>query len=245
MKKEDLDFVNSAAQIKNRVAVKDYYFDQLPQELRKLAFTVSNLETLRQVEIVQRSLQNAMREGLSFDQWKNELDMDTVRNLSRSRLETVYRTNTASVYNKSTRYNAVTSKVTPYLMFSSVGDSRTRPQHAELDGIIKRGDSPFWNKYTPPLGFNCRCSIIPLSNAEAKKRGISRASESDLPSPDSGFDSNSTMGNMKSGADEQAQKAIQQLPPTSPYRQKFINAQNNIDSLTALWWNKVKGVFNE
>lgn len=243
MRKEDLDFVNSAAQIKNRVAVKDYYFNELPQALRSLAFTVSNLETLRQVEIVQRSLQNAMSEGLNFNEWKNQLDTDTIRNLSRSRLETVYRTNSASVYNKSTRYNAVTSNVTPYLMFSAVGDSRTRPQHADLDGIIKRGDSPFWNKYTPPLGFNCRCRIIPISKKEAEKRGISRKSENNLPDPDNGFNVNSSMGDVNSGVNEQANKAIEKLHPTSPFRQKFINAQNNIDSLTTMWWNKVKGAF--
>lgn len=243
MKKEDLDFVNSAAQIKNRVAVKRYYFDELPRALRGLAFTISNIETMGKIQMVQSSLQNAMAEGLSFEDWKDQLDYDVIMKLSRSRLETVYRTNSASVYNKSARYNAVTSNVTPYLMFSAVGDERTRKSHEELNGVIKRGDSPFWNKYTPPLGYNCRCRIIPLSKKEAEKRGISRKSMDEFPDTDFRFTTDAPMGDMNSGVNEQANKAIEKLPPTSPFRQKFINAQNNIDSLTTMWWNKVKGAF--
>ena len=158
MNKKDLDFVNSVARLKNRVAVKRYYLEELPKDLRSLSFTVSNLETLRQIQIVQRSLENAIEEGLSFESWKDNLDTDVIKRLSNARLETVYRTNTHNVYNQSTRYNAMTSDVTPYLMYTAVGDERTRPEHMKLDGTIKRADSIFWNRYTPPLGFNCTTS---------------------------------------------------------------------------------------
>lgn len=155
MNKKDLDYVNSVARLKNRVAVKRYYLEELPKDLRSLSFTVSNLETLRQIQIVQRSLDNAIEEGLSFESWKDNLDTDVIKRLSNARLETVYRTNTHNVYNQSTRYNAMTSDVTPYLMYTAVGDERTRPEHMKLDGTIKRADSIFWDRYTPPLGYNC------------------------------------------------------------------------------------------
>lgn len=242
MKKSDLDFVNAAAKIKNRVAVKDYYFDSLPQDLRRLAFTVSNLEALSQVNIIKKSLENARREGLSFYDWKNQLDTDAVRNLSRSRLETVYRTNMSSVYGQSTRYNASTSGATPYLMYSAVGDSRTRVSHLELDGIIKRADSPFWDKYQTPIGYNCRCRMIPLSKKEAERRGISRKSLDNLPDPDSGF-GGSPMGDVNAGADERAQQAINSLPINDPFRAKFQNAQDNIENLVDVWWQSNQNKF--
>lgn len=241
MNKKDLDFVNVVAKIKNRVAVKEYYFDQLPQELRKLAFTVSNLETLSQIKMVQRSLENAQAEGMSFYEWKNSLNTDTIRDLSRQRLETVYRTNMASVYNTSTRYNAATSRTTPYLMFSAVGDSRTRQSHQELDGVIKPADDPFWNRYTPPLGYNCRCSIIPLTAEEASERGVS--TERDFPPPDRGFGSSEQLGDVSSSVSQQAKDQINSLPLNSPYRAKFQEAQNNIDSLVDVWWQKNKNLF--
>lgn len=168
MKKSDVNFESVVASIKNRVAVKDYFFEKLPKDVRSLAFTVSNLETLRQVEMVQQSLANAITEGQSFKQWRDNLDQEAVRNLSAARLETVYRTNVHNVYNQATRYNASTSDVTPYLMYDAVGDSRTRPEHLELDGTTKKADSSFWNKYTPPLGYNCTASHQKVSGKFTK-----------------------------------------------------------------------------
>lgn len=241
MKKSDLDFVNSSAMIKNRVAVKDYYFDELPQELRRLAFTVSNLETLSMVKIVQTSLENARKEGVSFYEWKNSLNQDAVRSLSRQRLETVYRTNMSSVYNSSTRFNASTAGSTPYLMFSAVGDQRARESHQELDGVIKKASDPFWNLYTPPLGYNCRCTIIPLSEDDAKERGVS--TETDFPRPDKGFGDQESIGDVTTGVTGRANEEIGKLPLNSPYRAKFQQAQNNIDSLVDVWWQKNENLF--
>lgn len=235
MKKSDLDFTNAAAKIKNRVAVESYYFEELPKDLRHLAFTVSNLETLGQINTVKRSLENARKEGLSFYEWKNQVDVQAIRNISDARKETVYRTNLSSVYGQSTRYNAATSGVTPYLMFSAVGDSRTRVSHLKLDGIIKRADSPFWDKYQTPIGYNCRCTMIPLTLEEAKRRGISRKSMSNLPAPDKGF-GHSPMGNVSKGANDRAKEAIKSMPDGDPLKAKFEQAQSNVSVLVDVWW---------
>jgi len=48
-----------------------------------------------------------------------------------------------------------------YLEFTTVGDERVRPEHAVLDGLTYPKDHPIWNKMTPPLDYNCRCSIKP------------------------------------------------------------------------------------
>lgn len=239
MKKSDLDFVNSVSKIRNRVAVKDYYFEKLPQDLRSLSFTVSNLETLRQIEIVKKSLDNAIEQGESFTTWRDNLDLSIIENLSRARLETVYRTNVSSVYNQSTRYNAVTSDVTPYMMYSAIGDDRTRPEHMKLDGVVKKGDSIFWDKYTPPLGFNCRCSAVPISKSDADAQGISKRSADSFPEPEFG---KSKLGDVKSQVSRDAEAAIAALP-NSPLKTKFKEAQENISSLVDIWWHKEKTNF--
>lgn len=241
MKKSDLDFVAAAAKIKNRVAVKKYYFEDLPQEVQTLAFTVSNLETLRQIEMVKRSLENAISKGESFSSWRDNLDVSVIQSLSNARLETVYRTNVNTVYNQSTRYNAITSDVTPYLMYTAVGDERTRPEHMRLDGTIKRADSKFWDKYTPPLQFNCRCGTIPLSESEAKSRGISSRSVDSFIEPGDMF-GNKKMGDITTQVSKEAEKAIKELP-NSPLKSKFIEAQENIRSQVDIWWQKEKHKF--
>jgi len=239
MNKKDVELVNSVARIKNRVAITKYYYEQLPKDIRALAFTVSNLETLRQIQMVQKSLQNAIDEGQSFDSWKDNLDTEVIENISNARLETVYRTNTNNVYNQSTRFNAMTSNVTPYLMYTAVGDERTRPEHMKLDGIVKRADSVFWDEYTPPLGFNCRCGTIPLSKEDAEEIGISKRSKDSFPEPEFG---KSKMGDVLSGASKEAEKAIDNMPKSS-LKTKFQNSQDSIKSLVDLWYDKNKNIF--
>ncbi|MES2730058.1 MAG: DUF935 family protein [Pseudomonadota bacterium] len=46
-----------------------------------------------------------------------------------------------------------------FLKYTTAGDKRVRPTHAELDGIILPVDDPFWNSHYPPLGFKCRCNV--------------------------------------------------------------------------------------
>lgn len=241
MNKSDTELVNSVASLENRVAVSKYYFDDLPRQIRALSFTVSNLETLRQIQMVQKSLENAIDEGASFETWKDTLPRDIFKQLSDARLETVYRTNTHTVYNQSTRYNALTSDVTPYLLYSAVGDERTRPEHQALDGIVKKADSKFWDKYTPPLSFNCRCSTIPLSKEDAKEYGISPRSTDSFPEPEFGVNK---MGDVLSGASDQAEKAISKMPRSS-LRSKFEAAQESIKSSVDLWYEKNKTIFKQ
>lgn len=48
-----------------------------------------------------------------------------------------------------------------YLEYNTVGDERVRADHAVLDGKTYPKDHGFWDKYYPPLNWNCRCTVIP------------------------------------------------------------------------------------
>jgi len=62
----------------------------------------------------------------------------------------------------------------PYYRFVAVKDGRTRPSHAALDGLILRKDDPFWRTHTPPLDYNCRCSLEDCDEEEAAAAGVSK-----------------------------------------------------------------------
>ena len=53
-------------------------------------------------------------------------------------------------------------------MYDAVGDERTRPEHMKLEGVIKKADSAFWDKYSAPLGFNCTASFQNVSGEFTK-----------------------------------------------------------------------------
>jgi uncharacterized protein with gpF-like domain len=54
----------------------------------------------------------------------------------------------------------------------AVLDSRTRPEHAELNGLIFRHDDPFWNSFYPPNGWRCRCRVNALSDYNLKSKNM-------------------------------------------------------------------------
>ena len=57
----------------------------------------------------------------------------------------------------------------PNLVYRTVGDSRVRPEHATLNGIVKPIDDPFWKTYYPPNGWRCRCTV--MNTAEKVSEG--------------------------------------------------------------------------
>jgi len=58
----------------------------------------------------------------------------------------------------------------PYLMYDAIQDSHTRPQHRAWDGMVLLADDPWWNTHYPPNGWDCRCSVIQMSNEMAEEQ---------------------------------------------------------------------------
>lgn len=60
-----------------------------------------------------------------------------------------------------------------YLQYRTVGDKRVRRTHRMLHNITLPITSPFWEKYFPPNGWGCRCTVVqvrkdkyPVSNEQ-------------------------------------------------------------------------------
>jgi SPP1 gp7 family putative phage head morphogenesis protein len=54
----------------------------------------------------------------------------------------------------------------PYLQYVAINDERTREAHAALDGVTLPITDSFWNSFFPPNGWNCRCDVIALAEAD-------------------------------------------------------------------------------
>ena len=90
---------------------------------------------------------------------------------------------------------------------------------------------------------NCRCGTIPLSEDEAKARGISKRSVDSFIEPVDMF-GNKKMGDITTQVSKEAEKSIKELP-NSPLKSKFIEAQENIRSQVDIWWQKEKHNFEQ
>lgn len=62
-------------------------------------------------------------------------------------------------------------KERPYLRYVAIMDMRTRPEHALRNNVCLRIDDPFWDRWTPPCGWKCRCTFENLSEADVKRLG--------------------------------------------------------------------------
>lgn len=52
------------------------------------------------------------------------------------------------------------------LQYRTAGDEKVRKQHRKLEGITLPASDPFWDKYYPPNGWNCRCSVSKVRAAK-------------------------------------------------------------------------------
>ncbi len=64
-----------------------------------------------------------------------------------------------------------TKKDLPYLKFSTVGDANVRDDHQRLDGIVRKADDAFWDRFYPPLDYGCRCDVVQLPRGRATDLG--------------------------------------------------------------------------
>jgi len=153
------------------------------------AFTVAKMMDTDLLQTVKGKLDQALAEGKTFAQFKNELIpvlqkagwwgkkdvIDPLTGLvveaqlgSASRLETIFLSNMHSAYQTGSWEGIQDNKeLFPYLMYDAVDDAKTRPEHAARDGEIHAVDSDFWRTHYPPNGYNCRCGVIPLTEDDA------------------------------------------------------------------------------
>jgi SPP1 gp7 family putative phage head morphogenesis protein len=158
---------------KRTVKLPADYYDARVTAAKDLAFTVSGIQRLDAIQAILDSLDANIKAGGSFGAWKKRVEAGEIpMNRPAWHTELVFRNHAQTAYAHGRCRNFEENRhARPYLMYSAVGDSRTRPAHMKMDGIIRPVGDAFWAKHMPPNGHNCRCSIIALSERQAQARG--------------------------------------------------------------------------
>ena len=104
-------------------------------------------------------------------------------------------------------------------MYDAINDSRVRPSHLAMDGIIRPVGDIFWTAHYPPNGYRCRCRCISLSEKQAQERskngtGLNKKITPEM-NPDKGWDYNVgqdlTAGIEKAKADAMTSNRVNQV----------------------------------
>lgn len=165
--------------IRAKAAVRPEDFGRLPREIRIRAFTTAASEDLGTLRRILDALED-LPAGADWKQARREvagLLADPAhggagpREKARARL--IVNVAGRQAY-AAARWREMQAQadVFPYLRYVADGDERTRPSHMALNGTVARIDDPFWRTHYPPWDFGCRCTAVPLTEAEAQEAGI-------------------------------------------------------------------------
>jgi SPP1 gp7 family putative phage head morphogenesis protein len=165
------------------------------------AFTAAKIARLDILADLKASLDTALLEGQTFEQWRQEIEpalqqkgwwglvqdrsltgTDRPVFVGERRLRTIFATNmrVSRAAGQWRRIQAAKAE-RPWLRYSAIQDRRTRPAHLALHGIIRPVDDPIWSRIFPPNGWNCRCSVRQLSDRDLERQGLTPTPDDRLP----------------------------------------------------------------
>lgn len=161
---------------KRKIVLPDEYYQKMTARQRKQAVSIAGLAKLSLIGQIMSQLQKVLESGGTFKDFQK--DVNGV--LPKHRLDNIFRTNIQMAYAQGRHeQQQANKKRRPYLMYSAINDKRTRHDHARLDGVIRPIDDSFWDKHTPPIDYRCRCTVLALTEKEAKEKGVT--SDDNLP----------------------------------------------------------------
>jgi hypothetical protein len=174
----------------NRVPMMRKVVDKLLPEAKARAFWVTGVESREALDRIQTRLTQPLTGAAPAKGTEGGLrgfiaDEEELTNLTRARLETVFRTNTMSALNEGAMEQVKEPMVRAaiaLLMLEEIQDRRTRGNpsglypdpdhpHFQMDEFIERPDHEVWKIITPPNGYNCRAHVSVISWRLAEDKG--------------------------------------------------------------------------
>jgi len=172
-------------------------WERLIRAHRGSAFTAAGIEQKAALTALRDLIATSLESGLTPQQF-DRAAREVLRNFQTSagRLRTLWNTNVATAMargRKEEMDDPAVRELLPWRLYDAILDARVRANHAALDNGIAPWDWPGWPRYEPPNGYNCRCVLLSIPAARARKM-LADGSATDLSlgvpagaGPDEGF----------------------------------------------------------
>ncbi|HQB09124.1 MAG TPA: minor capsid protein [bacterium] len=150
------------------------YYDMLNEYAGK-AFTISWVNSIETLEDIRQEFSKQMKDGFDPEKF-GQLIQSVIESrgddpLAGWHLDTVIRTNCMTAFSRG-RIIAQKESGLPYWQYIATLDGRETELCNTLDGKVFRSDDPFWSTYYPPNHFNCRSTVVSLSEKELDEEGL-------------------------------------------------------------------------
>lgn len=151
--------------ISKHAALLDSSFQQVPMSqtmrssLQRSDYIFSGIKTFHELNEAFPALLDENGNRKSFEHFLNDVrKIDQTYNRNYLRAEYNFCQTSAAMAAKweefmrdGDRYN---------LQYRTQRDKKVRPEHAALDRVTLPPTDPFWEKYFPPNGWGCRCTVV-------------------------------------------------------------------------------------
>jgi SPP1 gp7 family putative phage head morphogenesis protein len=158
------------------------------------AFTVAKAMTRDLLEDIRAAVDAAIADGTTLETftkmlrptleakgwWGKKIVLDPVTGQhelaqlgSPRRLKTIFNVNMRVAY-ETGKWERIrrTQSTFPFLRYTAVLDGRERPEHHARHGTILRANDSWWDKHTPPCGWECRCTVLSYNQRQLDRRGL-------------------------------------------------------------------------
>jgi hypothetical protein len=191
------------AYLKNKKLRPAFSYKDVWHEEHATAFTVAKAMQLDVLSDLHTAVVTAMEQGQSFESFKKNItpvlqqkgwwgrkemtDPMTGQTVnaqlgSDRRLQTIYRVNMRSAFQRGQYERTMASGLHPYLMYRIGPSVRHREEHESWDGLILPKDDPWWDSHFPPNGWGCKCYTRAVTEArknQYEQNGIPAAPKLD------------------------------------------------------------------
>lgn len=167
------------AHFREKLKIPSRRSSDLLGEVHAKAFAVAGATKMGLLNDLHSAVAEALEHGSTITDFRKQFDDIVARHGwtykgSRGwRTSMIFDTNLRTAY-AAGRWKQIqrVKKARPWLIYSTVGDSRVRPEHSAWHNLALPVDDPWWDTHYPPNGWGCRCSVISASDAQLKRWGI-------------------------------------------------------------------------
>lgn len=206
-----LDIATSTDPVDFEEAI-DYFRQKLPrlgqaswtmmeQLARGRAKVVSEALVLNLVQFVWTELEAGLETGSTFETWKKAIRHKTSTSFSgrdSTLLRLIWHNNLMTAYSAGRYQQATDPDVLadrPYWMFDAILDGRETDICHQRNATVLLASDPWWLLNHPLCHHGCRSGITTLTEAQAKKQGITVTLRADLPPVQEGWGKPPTLEN--------------------------------------------------
>ena len=114
-----------------------------------------------------------------------------------------------------------------YLQYRTAADGRVREEHVNLHDTTLPASDPFWDKYYPPNGWNCRCTVVQVRKGKYEMSDPAKAMK---------LGDECTEGLKRAIFRYNPGKSMELFPPKHPYMKAPKEVQNAVKGYIPTEW---------